>query len=114
MTHYNYSFHFWNWFMLVTRFQGRLPGIFSIITCMKIVLIKSIVEVNKQFANLKNTTDFPFPNLFYCSYNFKVKKTKKNGENEQLQIVLGAHKNFRYIPQCISTALILCLDKIES
>ena len=48
--------------------------------------------------------------LFILFESFK----KRRGENEQLQIVLSAHKNFRYIPQCISVALILCLDKIES
>ena len=48
--------------------------------------------------------------LFILFESFK----KRRGENEQLQIVLSAHKNFRYIPQCISAALILCLDKIES
>ena len=79
---------------------------------MKIVLIKSILEVNKQFTNLKIPLVLHLPISFTVHIIWKFKKN--TGENEQLQIVLGAHKNFRYIPQCISVALILCLDKIES
>ena len=75
----------------------QVSGIFSIITYVYENRVDQIYCGSQQtIYEFNNTTDFPSPNLFYCSYNFDVTSVS----TRLLRIVLNTQSTEYSIQVC--------------